>query len=486
MTSADRAIGVRMERLDGMDASFVYLDTPATPMQVGMTCVFDPSTTPDGYSFAKVRGLVEDRLHLVPQFRRRLVEVPALLHRPGWTEDPEFDLDQHLHRTRLPAPGGSTELEQFSADVISRPLDPRRPPWEMHVVEGLDGGMVGAVTKMHHAAIDGISGAELTASLLDLEPEPAPVAPPDAPWTPAAPPSRPALAAGAVGELLRQPVVAGSVLARTARAAVRLFRHNRRPETTPPPGPFAAPRSSYNGPVTAARHVSLTQVDLDDVRQIKDRAGVTINDVILAACAGALRGQLQDHAGCPEQPLVAAVPVSVRTEDADAATSNQLSAMLVELGTTIDEPMARLQAIAASSRAAKTQHQVLGPDTLSQLADLTPPALLAAMGALESRFNVLGRIPPACNLIVSNFPGPPFPLYCAGSRMVAAYPMGPLGLGTALNITVQSYLDTLWFGIVACPDVVPEPWTLADGITDAAHDLGKASSSAGPRRAPAG
>jgi hypothetical protein len=133
-----------------------------------------------------------------------------------------------------------------------------------------------------------------------------------------------------------------------------------------------------------------------------------------------------------------------------------------------------LRAVGEGSRAAKTQHHVLGPETFTQLAGVTPSPLLAAFGALESRFNLLGRIPPVCNLIVSNFPGPPFPLYCAGARMVAAYPMGPLGLGTALNITVQSYLDTMWFGIVACPDVVPEPWTLADGITDAVQKLTKA------------
>jgi diacylglycerol O-acyltransferase / wax synthase len=190
-------------------------------------------------------------------------------------------------------------------------------------------------------------------------------------------------------------------------------------------------------------------------------------------CADALRGHLEAHGGVPGQSLVAAVPVSVRSGDQGETTTNQLSAMLVELGTTIEEPTARLRAIAASSRAAKTQHHVLGPDTFSQLADVTPSPLLAAIGALESRFNLLGRIPPACNLIVSNFPGPPFPLYCAGARMVAAYPMGPLGIGTALNITVQSYLDTLWFGIVACPDVVPEPETLAAGIHDAVHKLGK-------------
>jgi diacylglycerol O-acyltransferase len=364
-------------------------------------------------------------------------------------------------------------LERFAADVVSRPLDQQRPPWEMHVVEGLEGGMVGSVTKMHHAAVDGVSGAELTATLLDLEPEPEPVARPDTKWRPAAPPSPLSMAAGAVRELLRQPAEAASVLARTARAAWRLVRHNRRPETAPPPGPFAAPRSAYNAPVTGARQVSLAQIELDDVRRIKDAAGVTINDVVLAVCAAALRGHLDDHGGVPGQPLVAAVPVSVRADEEGAMTSNHLSAMLVQLGTTIDEPMARLHAIAESSRAAKTQHQVLGPDTFSQLADVTPPAFIAALGALESRFNVLGRIPPLCNLIVSNFPGPPFPLYCAGARMVAAYPMGPLGLGTALNITVQSYLDTLWFGIVACPDVVPEPETLAAGIHDAVHELGK-------------
>ncbi|HMF84645.1 MAG TPA: wax ester/triacylglycerol synthase family O-acyltransferase [Acidimicrobiia bacterium] len=462
-----------MQRLDGMDASFVYLDTPATPLQVGMTCVFDPSTAPDGYSFRKVRRLVEDRLHLIPPFRRRLVEVPGHLHRPGWIDDPDFDLDDHLHRVLLRAPAGIVELQQFAAHQISRPLDTGRPPWDMHVVEGLEGGMVASVTKMHHSAVDGISGAELTATLLDLEPDPEPVAPPDTPWQPPEPPSRLSMAAGAVRELLRQPVAAGSVLARTARAGLDLVRHNRRPETAPPPGPFSAPRSTYNAPVTARRQVAFAQIEFDDVRRIKEAAGVTINDVVLAVCAAALRSHLDNHGGIPGQPLVAAVPVSVRTDDEDPMTSNRVSAMLVDLGTTIDEPMTRLQTIAASSRAAKTQHQVLGPDTVSQLADITPPALIAGLGALESRFNVLGRIPPVCNLIMSNFPGPPFPLYCAGARMVAAYPMGPLGLGTALNMTVQSYLDTMWFGIVACPDVVPEPETLAAGIYDAVYELGK-------------
>ena len=465
-----------MQRLEGLDASFVYLDTPATPMQVGMTCVFDPATVPGGYSFDKVRRLVENRLDLLPPFRRRLVEVPAKLHRPVWVEDADFDLDQHLHRHRsLPAPAGQRELEDFTAEVVSDPLDRSRPPWEMHIVEGLAGGMVGSVTKMHHAAIDGVSGAELTANLLDVAPEPAAVEPLDPPWEPEPTPSRLALAGDAVRELLRQPVAAASTIARTLGAVARLRRHNRDAETDPPPGPFAAPRTCLNAPLTARRHVAFTQVDLDDVRQVKEAAGATVNDVVLAVCAGALRSHLDEHGGCPGRSLVAAVPVSVRTGNDEGTMGNRLSAMLVDLATTVDDPADRLHAIVERSRAAKEQDRLLGPDTLSGLAGLTPAVLLAAMGAVEARFGLSSRIPPACNLIVSNFPGPPAHLYCAGARMVAAYPMGPLALGNGLNITVQSYLDTLWFGIVACPDAVPAPERLADRLTDALGELTKAT-----------
>ena len=225
--------------------------------------------------------------------------------------------------------------------------------------------------------------------------------------------------------------------------------------------------------MTARRDVSFAQIELDDVRRIKDAAGVTINDVVLSVCAAALRSHLEDQGGIPGQPLVAAVPVSVRTDDQAAMTSNHLSAMLVELGTTINEPMTRLHAIAASSRAAKTQHQVLGPATFSQLADVTPPALIAASARWNPDSTCSGAFRRCATSSCRTSPGPRFPLYCAGARMVAAFPAGPLGLGTALNITVQSYLDTLWFGIVACPDVVPAPETLAAGIHDAVHELGK-------------
>ncbi|MGH9050850.1 MAG: wax ester/triacylglycerol synthase domain-containing protein, partial [Acidimicrobiia bacterium] len=304
----------------------------------------------------------------------RLVQMPGHMHRPVWVDDPNFELDDHLHRATLPAPGGPRELEEFTAEVISRPLDRARPLWEMHVVDGLDGGRVGAVTKLHHAAIDGVSGAELTANLLDPEPEPEPepVTTGEPPWEPDPVPSGFAAARDAAWELLRQPVATATGLARTASAALRLWRHNRQPETSRPPAPFDAPRTCCNGQLTGRRHVAFTQIALDDVKDIKDSAGVTVNDVILALCAGAVRGQLEDHGGHPQEPLVAGVPVSVRTEDERGTMGNRLSAMLVDLATTIDDPITRLQTIAAGTRAAKQQDRILGPDTVSRLAALTP------------------------------------------------------------------------------------------------------------------
>lgn len=461
--------GEMMQRLEGFDTSFVYLDVPAAPMHVAMCCVFDPHTVPGGYSFATVRQRIAERLHLVPPFRRRLVFMPGHVHRPVWVDDPEFDLDLHVHRATLPAPGGAAELEQFTAELITRPLDRDRPLWEMHIVEGLDGGMVGVVTKMHHAAIDGVSAAELAVNLLDMDPDAPPVPVPVPPWSPDAIPSGLRLLSGAARDLIGQPVAAASTLAGTAAAALRLRTRNRRPDTIPAPGLFAAPRTCCNRPLTERRHVGFADLSLDEVKQIKHATDTTINDVVLAVCAGALRDHLHEHDFLPDRPLVAAVPVAVRADDQEGIAPNRLSAMLVELATTIEQPLTRLAAIAASTRAAKDQHQQLGHHTLSRLADLTPPALLAGIGALQSRFN--GRIPPVCNLIVSNFPGPPFPLYMAGARMLAAYPLGPLGIGTGLNITVQSYLNTLWFGVVACPDTIPAPEQIPERLTRALHDL---------------
>src|SRR5438270_5044533 len=235
-----------MQRLTGLDATFLYMETPTIHMHVASTAVFDPSTVPGGYSFEKVVELVESRLHLLPPFRRRLVQVPFELHHPLWVEDPDFDIEYHVRRAALPAPGGAAELAEFAAEFFSRPLDRSRPLWEMYAVEGLEHGHIAMITKTHHAAIDGVSGAELTVNLLDLEADPAPVPPPEEPWEPDRVPSDMELVGYAVNSLSRQPFRAAKAVRRTAGAALNVRRRNRQPDVQPPPAPFSAPRTPLN------------------------------------------------------------------------------------------------------------------------------------------------------------------------------------------------------------------------------------------------
>ena len=473
-----------MQRLTGFDSAFFQVETAGTQMHVGQTCVFDPSTAPEGHSFEAVRQLLADRLHLVPPFRRRLADVPLRLHHPVWLEDADFDLDYHVRPAALPAPGGVAELADFTADVMGRPLHRHRPPWEMYVVEGLEGGMVASVTKVHHAAIDGLSGAEITANLLDLSPEPV-TTPPEEPWEPDHT-SALDLGRGAVGDLIRQPVTVARLASRTVGSALALRRRNRSDEAPPPPAPFSAPRTSLQRSLGPHRRIAFTEVSLDKVKAVKNTFGGTVNDVILAMCAGALRSLLATRGEHPERSLVAAVPVSAGTEEQRGTMGNQVSAMLVSLASTVEDPVERLRAIAASSGRAKAQDKVFGVQELSDWAEVVSPGVLSRAARLAARFKMLERLPPLHNVIVSNFPGPAFPLFFSGARMVAAYPMGPVMDSAPLNITVQSYMGTMFFGLVACRDAVPEVWDVAEYLDDALNELSKAAVTAGPagRREP--
>jgi WS/DGAT/MGAT family acyltransferase len=468
-----------MQRLTGFDAAFFHVETGGAHMHVGQTCVFDPSTAPEGHSFGRVRQLIEDRLHLVPPFRRRLAEVPLRLHHPVWLEDPDFDLDYHVRPAALPAPGGVAELAEFTAEVMSRPLHRHRPPWEMYVIEGLEGGMVAGVTKAHHAAIDGLSGAEITASLLDLSPDSVTTTP-DRPWEPDRV-SPLELGRAALGELARQPRTVGRLASRTVGSALALRRRNRSEEgAVPPPAPFSAPRTSLQTAVSAHRRIAFAEASLERVKTVKNTFGGTVNDVILAVCAGALRSLLAERGEHPERSLVAAVPVSVRSEDQRGTMGNQVSAMLVSLASSVEDPVGRLRAISAGSAQAKAQDKVFGAQELAEWTEVLPPGIVSRTARVASRLKVLERLPPLFNVIVSNFPGPAFPLYFSGSRMVAAYPLGPVTDGGPLNITVQSYMGTLFFGVVACREAVPEVWDVAQYLDDALNELSKAAAKAGP------
>jgi len=454
---------------------FFYLETPTTHMQSAFVCIFDPSTAPENYSFARVRELLEQRLHLLPPFRRRLVEVPLGLDHPRWVEDPDFNLDNHLRPAVLASPGGESELAEFAATVLSKPLDRSRPPWEMYVIEGLQGSLIGSLTKVHHAAIDGVSGEELIVNLLDLAPEPVAVDPPDPPWEPESVPSGLELMGGALVELCRRPAVTARAAWRTVRAGANLFGHVRRAGFSAMSLPLGAPRTSLGVPVGQERRVAFAQVGLDDVKSVSHAFGATVNDVILAMCSGALRHHLAALDEQPKASMMAIIPVSVRAEHERGTLGNRLSFMFVSLASSVEDPVQRLRAIGHAVQAAKAQEKAVRPDVVgSALVEVGMPALFAPAVGLASRFGMVGRVGPG-NLIVSNIVGPPFPLYFAGARLMAAYPIGPITDGIGLNITVQSYLDSLYFGLMASPNTVRDVSKLAHGLTDALHELVKAA-----------
>ncbi len=463
-----------MKRLSGLDATFLYLETPSSPMHVSGIFVADPTSAPGGFSFDAYRQMVADRLHMAPPWRRRLVEVPFGIHHPLWIEDPDFDLDFHVRRAALPAPGGRAELAQFAAEFHAIPLDRSRPLWLLYIVEGLEGGRVALVSKTHHAAIDGVSGAEIVVNLLDMSPEVQPHEPDEA-WQSDRVPTDAELVAYALRSLARQPLAAVKAAQRTVEMTLNLRRRNRHPDVEPPPAPFAAPKTSINTPITPHRRFAMADVSLNDVKKVKNAFGCTVNDVVIALCAGALRKHFESHDEVIDTDLVAMVPISVRTEDDKGEMGNKVSAMLTSLATTIDDAGQRLEAIVAGTRRAKEQEKAIPADTLSDWTEFMAPAVAARAARLYSAMRVADKVRPLFNVVISNVPGPSFPLYTCGAELEAMYPMGPITDGVGLNITIFSYRGSIHFGLVACRESVPDVDHMSDNLQDSLDELVKAA-----------
>lgn len=472
-----------MQRLTGADATFLYMETPTSPMHVAGLAVLDPSGVPD-WGVDKMVDMVSTRLHLAPPYRRRLKGVPFGLHHPVWVEDPDFDLEWHIRNIAVPPPGGARELGKLAAHLMSLPLDRSHPLWEMWLIEGLEHGYVGVLTKVHHAAIDGASGNELTVSIYDLTPEGNVVPPPEEPWSPDHVPSDLEMLGYALNSLARQPLRAIRTARRTAAVALNLRQLNRRlPDTDPPPAPLSAPRTSINAALTPQRSYAFTTLSLADVKQVKNAFGTTVNDVVLALCGGALRRYFDERGEGIEGPLVAMVPVSVRSEAEKSAMGNRVSSAMATLATDVDDPVDRLQAVHRGMERAKEQQKVIGADMLQDWTEFAAPAVFSRAARLYSRTRIADRHRPLFNVTISNVPGPPFPLYSAGARLVANYPMGPIFDGGGLNMTVMSYQDSMDFGLVACPDVVDDVWAIADHLGEALEELVKAAAQASGQRA---
>ena len=467
-----------MQSLVGMDAAFLSLETPTTPMHVGVSLVLDPpegtrSLFSPSTRYAQIRRVIQQRLHLIPPLRQRAIRVPFGLHHPVWVDDPDFELDDHLSRASLPSPGGQAELDAFVAGVMSRQLDPDRPLWEMHVVEGLEEDRTALIAKVHHAILDGVSGASVLAAFLDLNPRSRVTQlPPE--WDPAPLPSNTQMLRHAASSLARQPGDTLSTLQAGVEAVADLGMHNRelvdRGEQ-PPPGFFAAPRTSFNGAVSNRKRFASLSVPLEDVKLVGRVFEATVNDVILAVVSGGLRRLLEARGEAAEQSMVAMVPVSTRPEGQGEALGNQVSGMLVSLASDVGNPVLRLDAISESARVAKEQERLHRGRFLGDLAQIALPALATRLARAMAGTRLFDKVRPPFNVTVSSVRGPDFSLFCAGSRVADMYPVGPIAEGIGVNVTVFSYLDRVQFGLLACRRLLPELGEVASYFDDALGEL---------------
>ncbi len=473
-----------MQQLSGLDASFLAVESGSLLGHVTGVLLLDPSTTSVPLTIERLRAHIDARTVGVAPLRRRVVEVPFGLDRPWWIDVDELDLDYHIKSVVVPAPGGRDELADLAGQFHSVPLDRSRPLWELWLAEGLADGCLAMITKVHHAAIDGLSGVEILGALVDLDAEGLIPALPNRREAPTdrrtEPPSAAWLLSRAGLNLARSPIRAVDMARQVARSlpALRPLLGSRGPAATGQESlidlirqpAFTPPSVAFNDVIGPHRSFTYASIDLGEVKRIKAAAGVTVNDVTLAVAAGALRLWLVDHGGIPDRPLTAAIPVSTRSPDHDGALGNHISIMVTTLATHIDDPAARLAAIAEGTKLAKTQHGALPASILTDITQVAPPAVLGAATRLISSLR-LGAAAPLVNVVVSNVPGPPVDLYLAGTLIRHHYPLSAIIDGAGLNITVMSVGDHLDVGIVSDGVLVADQWSLADAVPVALAEL---------------
>ncbi len=468
------------DRLTGLDSSFLHLERDSAHMHVAGVSVFEG----DAPSYDELIEVIESRLHLVPRYRQRLAFVPLGQGRPVWVDDPHFKVRYHVRHTGLPRPGGDTELKRLAGRVFSQALDRSRPLWELWLVEGLAGGRFAVLTKTHHALVDGISGVDIATVLFDASPEPLPVAAPEQEWVARPLPSSAQLMADA---LLERATVPGEVV-RGVRATLRGPRTvaSRMGRALGSVGALAwtglkaAPPSPFNVRIGPHRRFTWVRADLGQFKAIKNSLGGTVNDVVLAVVAGALGSYMRLH-GEPtdDAGLRAMVPVSVRADIERGALGNRVAAMWATLPVGITDPVRRLRAVSAEMKDVKQSGQAVGAEILTRLSGFAPPTIMAQAARLQARQRLF-------NLVVTNVPGPQFPLYLLGHQLEAIYPMVPLAENTALGIAILSYHGQLNFGLVADFDALADVEVLADELRASIDELVAAAGVPAPPAPPEG
>ncbi len=459
-----------MDRLSGLDASFLYLETPQQMLHVVALLELDPSTIPGGYDFERFKSELARRVRTMPGFRRKLYDTAWNLDHPVWVDDPDFDVDLHVHRVAVPAPGEREQLAELAAHIASQPMDRSRPLWEFWTVESLANGNIAIVGKMHHATVDGVTGANMMSQLCGLTPELD--TPPEPEPGPAARVNDLDLAVGGLRAFAARPVKLVQVLADTVPLIPDWVFRARRGAAMP--APFTAPRCSFNGTVTGHRSIAYTQLDMAIVKQVKNAFGAKVNDVVLTLVSGALRSYLTGRDELPESSLVASIPVSVHGKS-DRPGTNRVTGMFMQLRTDISDPVQRLRTIAADNSVAKEHQDAISASLLQDWAQFAAPATFGLAVRLYANLRLADRHPVIHNLVVSNVPGPPVPLYFLGAQVKAMAPLGPVFHGAGLTMTAMSLENKLNVGVIACKELAPDLWSLVDAFPAALDELARAA-----------
>jgi WS/DGAT/MGAT family acyltransferase len=466
------------DRLTTLDVSYLYLEQETTPMHVGAVAILEPAE--NGHvDLEALQRMVAERMPLVPRYRQKLRMMPARLGNPIWIDDPDFDISYHVRRTALPYPGTYEQLRALVGRLVARPLDRSRPLWEMYLVEGLEGGRAAVINKTHHAMVDGVAAVEIGSVLLDLTPEPRPAPPDD--WDPAPEPSSLALVAGLVDDWVHGPVNAveaarAGVASLVAEGAGDVARVGGWVKDTVG-GVLAAagtqlrpaPSSPLNVNIGTQRRFGMVSTDLDDYKRVRKAHGGTVNDVVLAVVAGALRSWLMTRGEPVLQSTTqrAMIPVSVRSEGPNAEQlGNKISALFVDLPIGEPDPVIRLHRLSYETRAHKESGESVAADAIVAMAGFAPPTLHAMGARISSQLS--RRL---FNVVVTNVPGPQFPLFSAGSRMRSVFPVVPLARGQALTIGLTSYCGGVYYGLNADFDAMPDVDVLAHCIEEAVDEL---------------
>lgn len=465
------------DRLNPLDVSFLYLEGRTTPMHVGGLAVFEPPS--EGFDYDRFVDLIEQRIALVPRYRQKVRSVPGHLANPVWVDDTDFDLGYHVRRSALPRPGSDEQLRELVARVQSRALDRNRPLWEMYLVEGLADGRFAVIQKTHHAMVDGISAVDIGQVILDTTPVPREI--PEDLWMPRPEPGAASLVLDAVSELVRRP----TAVADTVRIGVADARNVVSQVSAAVTGVLSAarvvarpaPESPLNGVIGAQRRFAVARTELEDYRKVRKHQGGTVNDVVLATVAGAVRGWMLSR-GEPVKPSTtvrAMVPVSIRADE-ESAPGNRVSSYLVDLPVGEPNPMVRLSQVSYAMKAHKESGQSVGAEALMALSGFAPPTLHALGARAANSFT--RRL---FNVVVTNVPGPQFPLYASGARMLEMFPVIPLAAGQAVSIGLTSYNGGVYFGLNADRDAMHDIDVLASLIEESLAELVGASGRYGSR-----